>query len=857
MSDNLTVTSKAGGVVSDVSAPPEKRVDDGRDELERLRGIAKERSGKTLDDRTLTAIVERKKAKLAHESQVRESKTEFAKAQGKESVGNKANELETRAAKTTGVQETKSADGLSERDRTAVRSDPKAGPRLPPAEGKPLGPDQAKAIASTLLEWVMVDGKPLDLSAYAGSLKQRSATPNGEQAQGKLPANLKQASGALGNQGSSSTAQGANGARAAQSSDSTPARTPGQTPAQASSTRPATPQQGAGTRPQGAGSATPGNAWVAPQARPGTRQPGVMGTEGSAARLPTTSGAPGAASLSMSMRTGGAGMLAGKTGVSPDGLFNAAGGLLTHSSFDGMNFNWDGFFAMFMIKSQADLHEWRKMLKELRRLEGEANLAGRDAQIALLKMRRSFEKQAAISGFCDEMKRIPRAMKQGEVNAAFNGLDPARSRVLTEEAEAMLESLYPGQHSDPKKRLANKQEPGINAQIPRGTVWLSKSQIAKLSDAAPLGSDNKPLLGKDGKPLPSPRARYMELRGELEKVAGPIPLADMKARSLAAAQTSLARLGSRSDPQAQALKADLRAAEAELAAEVRTARDIVIGQVRGFMADPLQAALVNDRRGTMRGQQEVIEAGKLRPLAATLFTSEEKPNDKLKAALAQRDKDPAQLGDDQRQLLTDLDSYYDWKSQNIAAQQGITVLDRAMALYEGEGTDKPDSQGRSERTVRFEGARDEAVATLVKQRAQTKDAEAQVALDTKIAELSGQFAPFIERDQIALVAEMKDPSTDPGQLSGQLAIGDDLCQARRRLHYDLAWEAVRDKVGEAARNIAVDPNISNAVDGAVEGAIALSRKHRGEVDGLMRETVARGQGMVNQLIQVIGMSRNH
>src|SRR2546427_10421595 len=109
MADHLTVDNSSGQATA-ADDGTAKQVDQGRAELERLRGIAKERHGKPLDDRTLEAIIARRKAKLAHESKVEESKAGFEAKQSRESVTAKATDPQARAQRAAGSAETRGAD---------------------------------------------------------------------------------------------------------------------------------------------------------------------------------------------------------------------------------------------------------------------------------------------------------------------------------------------------------------------------------------------------------------------------------------------------------------------------------------------------------------------------------------------------------------------------------------------------------------------------------------------------------------------------------------------------------------------------------------------------------------------------
>ncbi|MEK7706318.1 MAG: hypothetical protein AAB426_15260 [Myxococcota bacterium] len=177
MADNLTVhNERQSSPTSAPDAKADKPQDKAALELARLRGIAHTRHHKNLSDEVLLAIAARRKDKLAHEQVLSERKEVFEGGQAKEALVAKSAERATQAQKATGTQDVRGADKLAPEDRQAVRSDPKAGPKLPPTAAKATTSDQAKHLLGAMTALLEVNGEPLDLAAYAASLKQ--APPN-------------------------------------------------------------------------------------------------------------------------------------------------------------------------------------------------------------------------------------------------------------------------------------------------------------------------------------------------------------------------------------------------------------------------------------------------------------------------------------------------------------------------------------------------------------------------------------------------------------------------------------------------------------------------------------------------------
>ncbi len=256
MADNLRVDGRTPAASTSAAAgdkSTEKAVDRGRAQIDKLRELAKSRHGKVLSDSVLNAIVERREANVARQAVLAENKATFESELQKEVVGNRAQQVQSQ--KTTGAEKTRGSDGLTEKDRQSVRSDPKAGPTLPPAASKATTPEQAKQIIGKVFEHVMVDGQPVDLKQYSQTLKQRPPTqipaqPGAPQA-GGAPAQAR--SGQLPGQppGSQPQLPGQPGGAPAQARS-------GQLPGQPPGSRPQLPGQPGGAPAQARSGQLPG-----------------------------------------------------------------------------------------------------------------------------------------------------------------------------------------------------------------------------------------------------------------------------------------------------------------------------------------------------------------------------------------------------------------------------------------------------------------------------------------------------------------------------------------------------------------------------------------------------------------------
>jgi hypothetical protein len=397
MTDKLTVTSGSTPNAPARSADGEALRKPAQ-ELERLQQIVKKHYGRVLEEKVLANIIARQRAKLAEKDRLTETKTAFETDQAKEKLATKKEGREIQTRKALGTEQAKGADGLTNEARMSVRSNPEAGPTLPPTKAPQVSAGQAELILFKMLDKVEVDGKKLDLEAYAKSLKEKPPTPVKA-----LPLANKELA--------TSRSALAAGASSVPNQDAPGTRAPG--------ARPPVPQP-----------RTP--------SVPGLRSP--LGEAGSAPALASSAAGlhqtSGAHTWSPGFSQNAGGMLVSGIGVSRDGWFNAGGGLITGSSFDGMHFNWEAFFMNFIIKSTKDMMEWRKLLKELRRLEAKSNLAGLDLKIAMEKMHQEWERFHAISKFmeslqpaADAIQAVKQEQKLGEL---FGGDSEAVDKLKTE-----------------------------------------------------------------------------------------------------------------------------------------------------------------------------------------------------------------------------------------------------------------------------------------------------------------------------------------------------------------------------------------------------------------------------------------
>jgi len=475
MGDDLTVRNatrtSGAGASADVAAAESAAKKAGSDsdaKVGRMRELILQRHGKLLPDASVQKILARLEAKAERVADLSESKTAFAAELHKESVGLKAESTEVKAQKTTGAEGARGKDGLSEHDRTLVRSDPNAGPKLPPAEGKAATAAQAHEFVTQVLGNALLGEQPLDLARYADSLKPKAPTQPRDATGTRAAMTGGRPQAALANAG-----RGLTHAAAAQTASGTrpnPSGTPAQPQGAAPGTR-GTRATGTTTLPGQAPSTT--RATLAPT-------PALMPQLGSASGIgrPGASGpafgSPGA-TLSLSMR--GTRSASGSAASAP--ASNAGGGFTTETSFDGMHFNWSAFLAKFIIETEEDLAKWKRAMREVRRLAGKNALLSKEVQMAVTKMIQDFEKLSAgvnaSSAVADAAKRVQ--------DARVNSLAGKAPEKLGSDLDTLAKTL--AENGGDKLKLGKRLVP-TKAEIDRAVAAkeLTDDQATKIRAAS-------------------------------------------------------------------------------------------------------------------------------------------------------------------------------------------------------------------------------------------------------------------------------------------------------------------------------------------------------------------------------------
>jgi hypothetical protein len=360
MADNLTVGDAPKATDSSSEGAPASREDKAaRAKIDEIKQRARSQLNHHLTDERAAAILARREEKVAAEKRVKDSAETFETGRSKETVGNKASERETRAQKATGAEKARGPEGLTEKERQGIRSDPKYGPKLPVAEGRPIGASEAASILTKIFGHIEVGGKRLDLEAYAKTLRPLP------------PSQPKTASAGAKDSGPRLTA-------------SSSAQTAGR-------------------------SAATGQRRDLPPSGPATStRPLTMNVR--------TAQAPGAGQPS-----------------------NGGGGLVSSQPFDGMHFNWDGFFAVWMLHAREDLFTFRKQMKDLNESQRSVTRTSLEVARELLRLQHSHQTGKAWSDVGEAFTKHAGLIDEMPGNRVFGGGNANDRTVARREARAALE----------------------------------------------------------------------------------------------------------------------------------------------------------------------------------------------------------------------------------------------------------------------------------------------------------------------------------------------------------------------------------------------------------------------------------
>jgi hypothetical protein len=843
MGDKLTVKSvtQKDTVAPELAREPDK----GQKQLERLKDIAKSRTGKTLDNKTLEAIVERRRAKVEHQEFLKETKVGFEKESAKETLGKSSETLGAKTQKTTGAKETRGVDGLTPEQRQSISSDPKANPSLPHTEAKAPNTEQAEVLLFKMLDNVDQGSEKFDLGAYAQSLKAEKG--KGQTLDERQKA-LKQLKSNL----------------------------------QAGGTKKAT--------------TTPSNKSPLAAFKAGSAPMGMLNKKGN---LPTTS--PQSPSHN--------------TGASPEGLRTPTGGIITASKFDGMNFNWDRFFSKFVIESTADANAWRAILRVVQRMEGKSSMSAHGAQIALNKMRQHFARLETLNQLVRTAADMPRQPQEIGMAGQLMG-DSQTPKIIPDGLNDVQKALADKIPELPKEQVfITKAEMARLTESERLNYLTKRQHYLKVAGQFNVVSQLEGLedrlkqqikkYEKDAFPAGMEPKEFKDIKAELQALKDGSHPALQGTAGLEAERAKLEEMmGNLSKNQRGA--AILRQKRGQLAVyrkqmNPQTGEEEYVpfhlGTLEGALEARVQIPVLREKIKkpglTEEERKEVLD--ELMQHESALQQAPGFPTlDELDSELKLRGeigelKKKAQAGtitDEERTALKDkedevkgheakLEGFLGqhvelmrkgtkWDAMSARTGQYHVTGEREFGLQAIERLEKTPDQHKENLKEHLDYLQDmyssrksgEAASAATSDRDPSNKVQSRVpGVESELSHKHRELD--IHDDPKALAQALLAGKTYTDSMGAKLVKGKGGAVERGAAHYEYDTEfKIRDieggfgQIGKEMKNSFIP-----AVDQAINGAIQQATQNRGELNGLMRQATGKSQGMINQLINILGMSR--
>jgi hypothetical protein len=507
----------------------------------------------------------------------------------------------------------------------------------------------------------------------------------------------------------------------------------------------------------------------------------------------------GARPMASSLSLGGRSQTTSNSGGSVAGQ-NRGGAFSGDTSFDGMNFNWDAFTVRFLIDSQKNQHEWKRALKEMRETEFLSELSARDLDIKMREFRNRFEKLTSLLKVADSGIKLQDGFQKGA-------------------ATGVSDLAVPGSFEDIKP-LDEKIEKRIDA--------LGEDSQSKFRGASNLQYlDPKTIDDPELKSLVQKRNQVAGVFGEIIQIEQDLAQPNLDDKTKDSLSTLLEE------------KKEVLSSINDRAAKNTQIRDAFRSK-RGTWAKDLGS--IQDERAKLLGQSDLsaADADKLKTLNTQVYT--------VSGNIEMMDESIAQgspLKKEDEETLNgavkkeDPDSFM---VKNVALEDMyLTMRKQAVEKHRGNTGDpipydkNDDSlKGADQLELPIRILNDENSKPEAKQKAaalidimEGRPEQAQRSLN---AEIGGKMKIRLEREIELSLSEMVSGWRPVLGISA----------------YD-AFERALTDAGDA---------LQKEGDQMMGRSLAAAVKGRKQSDAMLRKAVAQGQGMINQLIQVLAMSRS-
>lgn len=563
----------------------------------------------------------------------------------------------------------------------------------------------------------------------------------------------------------------------------------------------------------------------------------------------SSSRGPGALSLRLRGNTAAQGA---KTPVAHDQ--DGLAGIETYSSFEGMSFNWEAFFALFLIRSEKDAHLWRRALRDLKRQEERNALMAHEVKASVTQMRHEFEKLQKTVDFVKSTESLHRAMDRGR-------LDHIGGRVPINLAQTQQKLAK--QWNEARQKGRGSVEPAL---VP-GQSLLTPSQLASLMQQAKTNSAARALLHE--------YEQAMDVAQRYGGLTGVVGWHQAEAARQRAAGNK---------EEAAALEETVSEDRDRLAREVRVMaespqdwRELVDRRRRRMLGIAQQARAKGHADEEARWLHAVAvmddAMAEARPVNPNLRAQGNREADRMLVDMGRGASGVSLshevLRERMERLRDDPELKPATKTDIVDAEDRLHALNREAGDRLATRLDRDPTFRQTYATAARDVAQAHGRALDELQRkagVETPEGRALGYVQSQLDALAGGHQRLVETP---LVDRPPIPAADNETVPTNLQALRSRAAGMERFHrvdsdfrpttaaaVDTGEKVARgaDTVAQALRQSA-DTALKPYVDEAVEQAIQFANQHRQQVDGMIRSNMRQAEGMLEQLLQVLAMAR--
>lgn len=588
--------------------------------------------------------------------------------------------------------------------------------------------------------------------------------------------------------------------------------------------------------------------------------------------------------------------------IPDDDFFNSGGGFDSLLNLEAMDFNWDAFFANFIMRHMESEQEGRKLRRELQRLMAELEIQVHEANIAIAKMRQTFQRNNASAALGRAISGVGKAFMQDAVRSTI-GRNPQEQiqsfkkldATLTDEVRSAA-GLQPGSTylTAEQREALGRSNPEALRNYDRAYETMSRNQ-GYAGQAAYFTMEMRAAFGANQQAIPPAMVQAFDA-GETvtPEMIGAAPehvrprlsaLSQKREDSLRSMRNELSRLGP--SAMSRAMMNDLRAslanalvAEAQRTdgggADVRTLGQLAT-QIRLYDRAMMRHApresdnmrsTPGDETGAIvdRALREGSVANQLMAAGGDVASiqkvvAELPPGDsftqeflRLLPVIRQRGQDTSPAGP-----FASLINGGEIRAPNAEVSMA-SLTDQEYRIYsmmrasQANGIAQLASLGTQGKNS-FVGSDGETRDLTI---SRTGDRE---STSGYTIESGGNSISFPSNEEV--VNQVLGPGANAQggaqvlDYMGDFTAGRAVSQARQDHLYDTKFDQQLDMLENAIAGLGAGTaaSIGQVVDKQIQGLSGQAKSDRREIGGKITSSLMVSQGMINQLLQLLAMGR--